>query len=279
MNSEILSADSRQVYKELNVGTSKPTQDEMRQVVHHFVSTHSIRDRFTVFDFARESHELLSRIYQKMTVAFLVGGSGLFVDAVVNGMDELPDVAGDIREDLNKQMQQGGVEMLFAKLSKLDPDYAEVVDEKNPRRIIRALEVCLGTGKPFSSFLGQSRNKPDYEVCKIGLEIPRDTLYERINERVDKMVGEGLVEEVRGLSTYRELTSLRTVGYQEILEHFQGILTLDEAIEKIKRNTRRYAKRQLTWFKRDDQIAWFQPHQEDLIRKHIENSLDIILNI
>ena len=279
MNSEILSADSRQVYKELNVGTSKPTQDEMQQVVHHFVSTHSIRDRFTVFDFARESHELLSRIYQKIPVAFLVGGSGLFVDAVVNGMDELPDVAGDIREDLDKQMQQDGVEMLFAKLSKLDPDYAAVVDENNPRRIIRALEVCLGTGKPFSSFLGQSRNKPDYEVCKIGLEIPRDTLYGRINERVDKMVGEGLVEEVRGLSTYRELPSLRTVGYQELLEHFQGILTLDEAIEKIKRNTRRYAKRQLTWFKRDDQIAWFQPHQEALIRKHIENSLDIIVNI
>jgi tRNA dimethylallyltransferase len=279
MNSEILSADSRQVYKELNKGTSKPTQVEMEAIVHHFISTHSIHERFTVFDFAREGHALLSRIYQKSATAFLVGGSGLFVDAVVNGMDELPDVASGIREDLNKQLGQEGCEMLFARLAKLDPEYAAVVDENNPRRIIRALEVCLGTGKPFSSFLGQSSNSPDYDVCKIGLDIPRDILYDRINKRVDKMVGEGLVEEVRGLATYCELPSLRTVGYQELLEHFQGRLTLDEAIEKIKRNTRRYAKRQLTWFKRDDQIVWFQPHQEDLIRKHIENSLDIIANL
>lgn len=261
------------------MGTSKPTQAELKEVVHHFVSTHSIHDKFTVFDFARESHVLLSLIYKQSPTAFLVGGSGLFVDAVVNGLDELPEVDAAIREELNQQLQQEELSNLFARLCELDPEYAAVVDEHNPRRIVRALEVCIGTGKPFSSFLGQSSSRPDYNVCKIGLDMPRDTLYERINERVDRMVGEGLVKEARTLSTYGELPSLKTVGYQELMEHFKGILTLDEAIEKIKRNTRRYAKRQLTWFKRDDQMAWFQPHQEDLIRKHIENSLDIITNL
>jgi tRNA dimethylallyltransferase len=243
------------------------------------VSTHSIRDKFTVFDFARESHEVLSHIYNESPTAFLVGGSGLFIDAVVNGLDELPEVDAEIREELNQQLEQQGLSKLFARLGELDPEYAAVVDEYNPRRIVRALEVCLGTGKPFSSFLGKSSTRPDYNVCKIGLDMPRDALYDRINERVDRMVGEGLVEEARALSKYGELPSLKTVGYQELIEHFKGLLTLDEAIEKIKRNTRRYAKRQLTWFKRDDQITWFQPHQEDIIRKHIKNSLDIIANL
>ena len=261
------------------MGTSKPGQAELKEVTHHFVSTHSIHDKFTVFDFARESNQLLSHLYDQSPTAFLVGGSGLFVDAVVNGLDQLPEVDTEIREDLNQQLEKEGLSTLFARLSELDPGYAAVVDEYNPRRIVRALEVCIGTGKPFSSFLGQSSTRPDYNACKIGLDMPRDTLYERINERVDRMVEEGLVEEARALSKYGELPSLKTVGYQELMEHFQGLLTLDEAIEKIKRNTRRYAKRQLTWFKRDDQIAWFQPHQEDMIRKHIENSLDIIANL
>jgi len=274
LNTEVLSADSRQLYKELNIGTAKPSQGEMKKVVHHFVGSHSLQDRFTVFDFARESHALLSRIYQKRNVAVLVGGSGLFVNAVVNGLDELPDINEEVREALNNQLEDEGIEKLFEKLSQLDPEYSAVVDESNPRRIIRALEVSIGTGKPYSSFLGKSSEKPDYKTCKIGLEIPRESLYERINERVDKMFEAGLVEEVRSLVSYYEFPSLRTVGYQELMEHFEGSTTLDEAIEKIKRNTRRYAKRQLTWFKRDEEIEWFDPSDIDSIKKCVDMSVN-----
>ena len=274
MDSEIISADSRQIYKELNVGTAKPSEGEMRRVVHHFVGSHSVQDRFTVYDFTRESHALLARIYERRNIAFLVGGSGLFINAVVNGLDEMPDINEDVREELNDRLEREGLEKLFEQLSQLDPEYAAVVDESNPRRILRALEVCLGTGEPYSSFLRKGSNKPDLKVCKIGLEVPRDELYNGINERVDKMVAAGLVEEARSLSMFYSFPSLRTVGYQELIQYFDNKISLDEAIELIKRNTRRYAKRQLTWFKRDAEIKWFNPSDVDLVKKHVEISVN-----
>jgi len=225
MNGEILSVDSRQIYKELNIGTAKPTSAQLACVVHHFINSHSITERYTVFDYAREAQEILSDIYQRKRTAFLVGGSGLFVNAVVDGLDELPDVADSIREELNQELEQEGLQSLFETLKEQDPVYAEVVDQNNPRRIIRALEICRGTGKPFSSFLGKRRHSPDYKVCKIGLEIPREELYKNINKRVDGMINKGLVEEARGLYEHRERPALRTVGYQELMEHFEGKTT------------------------------------------------------
>jgi len=275
LNGEILSADSRQIYKELNIGTAKPINVQLEAVVHHFINSHSITDRYTVFDYAREAHEILSDLHQRQRNAFLVGGSGLFVNAVVDGLDEFPEVATNIRQELNRELKQEGLQTLFEKLKQQDPVYAEVVDQNNPRRVIRALEICRGTGKPFSSFLGKKAHAHNYSVNKIGLEIPREELYVNIDKRVDTMINQGLVEEARGLYKFREIPAMRTVGYQELMEYFEDKVTLKEAIEKIKRNTRRYAKRQLTWFKKDANIKWFQPTERDQIMEYVKGAVGI----
>lgn len=274
LDCEIISADSRQVYKELQIGTCKPTEFQLAEVAHHFINSHSIQDRFTVYDFFNDSRDLLAKIYEQNNVALLVGGSGLFVDVVIHGMDDLPDVEDNLRLDLLQQLEKYGVEKLFIKLKEHDPEYAAVVDEKNPRRVIRALEVCIGTGKPFSSFLGKSKEVQGFNVCKIGLELPREELYERINNRVDTMIADGLVREAECFQNVKDLPPLQTVGYQELVDYFDRKIVLDEAIERIKRNTRRYAKRQLTWFKRDEKTAWFHPSEIELIQKHVELSVN-----
>ena len=257
------------------MGTAKPSSAQLVEVEHHFINSHSVEEGFTAYDFFRASHELLAEIYTRNNTAFLVGGSGLFVDAVVNGFDDLPEIDASVRDELNRELDEQGLENMYAKLVQLDPVYARLVDAKNPRRVVRALEVSIGTGKPFSSFLGRSREKPKFNTCKIGLEIPRDVLYSRINDRVDEMMTNGLLEEVRGLVAYRNNSALRTVGYQELLNHLQGQLSLEESVELIKRNTRRYAKRQLTWFKKDTDTKWFQPSESNQILAYIQQAVDI----
>ena len=256
---DIVSADSRQFYHELQIGTAAPTEEQLHAVKHHFVGHISVHDSYDVSKYEAESMELLPRLFEKNPVAVLTGGSGLYIQAVCSGMDNLPDSEPEIRIELRERYENEGIEPLQLMLQQLDPEYYEQVDLANPNRLLRALEVCLGTGKPFSSFRKNLPVPRNFNIIKIGLDLPRAELHNRINARVDQMMSDGLLEEARLFYPLRDLNALKTVGYKELFAYFDGDVSLEEAIEKIKTNTRRYARRQITWFKKDKKFIWCQP--------------------
>jgi len=256
---EIISADSRQFYREMSIGTAKPSEEELNSVKHHFINSHSIHDSFNAGDYEKEVIELLNKLFKVHDQVILVGGSGLFINAVCNGFDELPAASEETRNELNRLLSEKGIEYLREKLKKADPVYFAEVDLNNPQRIIRALEVYESTGKAFSTLRSRIKKKRPFKVIKIALNTSRTKLYQQINSRVDQMVQSGLIEEVKSLRKYRHLNALNTVGYKEILEYLEGVYPKVEAIEKIKQNTRRFAKRQITWFKKSEDIMWFEP--------------------
>jgi len=257
-NTEILSADSRQFYKEMTIGTAVPSQNELLEVPHHFIHYLSIENEYNVGDFEKDALQLLQEKFKEKDLLFLVGGSGLYIDAVLKGLDYFPDVDSEIRQELQRLFLESGIASLQKKLQQLDPDYYDIVDKQNAHRLIRALEICIGAGKPYSSFLGKQNNKRDFKVLKIGLTADRKVLYDRINKRVDMMMEEGLLQEAKTLYDKRHLNALQTVGYRELFSFLNDEITLKEAIMEIKKNSRRYAKRQLTWLRKDEAIKWFE---------------------
>ena len=258
-NTEIISADSRQFYKEISIGTAKPTEAELQAVPHHFVGHLSATDYYNVSRFEQDVLRLLDRLFKKHDYVVMAGGSGLYIDAVCHGIDEFPDADEKLRAKLNKTLAEQGIEALRQKLKELDPEYYKAVDRNNPKRLMRAIEVCMLTGKKYSELRKKESPERDFRILKIGLNTEREKLFERINRRVDKMIQAGLIDEVRSLEKYRHLNALNTVGYKEIFAFLDGIYSREKAIEKIKTNTRRYAKRQLTWFRRDEEIHWYEP--------------------
>ncbi|PIB23840.1 tRNA (adenosine(37)-N6)-dimethylallyltransferase MiaA [Maribacter sp. 4U21] len=259
---EIISADSRQFFKEMSIGTAVPSDEELAAVPHHFIQNKSIMEFYSVGDFEKEALQKLKELFQKKAVVVMVGGSGLYVNAVTKGLDEFPKIAEGIRTDLNKELETLGLEHLQTKLKALDPEYYSKVAIENPHRIIRALEVCISSGKPYSSFLKSSSKQRDFKVLSIGINAERSVIYERINARVDVMMEEGLLNEVTRLEPYRALNALQTVGYKELFQYLDENWDLEFAISEIKKNTRRFAKRQLTWFKKTEGIKWV-PHDYD----------------
>ena len=265
LGGEIISSDSRQVYREMTIGTAAPTPQEMESVPHHLIGTRSIEEEYSCGRYEQEASSLIERLFERQDLLYLVGGSGLYIDAVCRGMDDMPATDPQLRESLNLRLQTEGLEALVAELQKQDPVYFEQVDRQNPQRVLRALEVCLQTGRPYSETrTGQTKQRP-FRILKLGITMPRDVLYERINRRVDRMLDDGLVDEARRLYPHRALNALQTVGYRELFDWFDGRTTYEEAVELIKRNTRRYAKRQMTWFRRDAEIRWFAPDDDEAI--------------
>lgn len=254
---EIISADSRQFFNEMNIGTAVPSKDELEAAKHYFIQNISIFDEYTVGDFERDAITKLDELYITNDFAVMVGGSGLYIDAVLKGFDDFPDIDPSVRAELVANYEQHGLEYLQQELEKLDPVHYEKVAKENPQRLMRALEVSIGSGKPYSSFLNQKKNTRNFTPIVIGLEADRELMYNRINQRVDIMAANGLVEEAKALYPHKKLNALQTVGYRELFSYFDGDCTLDFALEEIKKNTRRFAKRQMTWFKRNDAATWF----------------------
>jgi len=269
----IVSADSRQFYREMSIGTAKPTDEELATVKHYFINSHSITENFTAGDYEKECLGLLNDLFKIHEVVVLVGGSGLFIKAVCEGFDNFPDAKPGGREKLNLEFNEKGIGHLQEKLKIADPEYYEQVDLNNPQRVIRALEVFETSGKPFSSYRKSDLSKRPFRVIKLGLNLPRAALYQRINQRLDDMVKQGLVEEARSLLPYRHLNALNTVGYSELFDYVDGKADLLTAIELIKQNPRRFAKRQLTWFGKDKEIIWVDADKKNLI----ENMLLLII--
>lgn len=270
-NTEIISSDSRQVYKELKIGTAVPSDDQLKKVKHHLIGHKSVYDYYNASMFEVEVLELLNNLFVDHNEVIMTGGSGMYINAVCNGIDELPDIDMEIRNDLIEKHKKEGIESLRMQLKMLDPESYQKIDLKNAKRILKALEVSLQTGKPYSSFLLGNKKERDFEIIKIGLQRDRAELYERINIRVDQMVEEGLVDEAQQFYKDRSLNSLNTVGYKELFEHFDGTITLEKAIELIKRNSRHYAKRQISWFARDKEIVWFNPENFNEIINFIKS--------
>lgn len=273
---EIISADSRQFYKETSIGTAKPNPQELKQAKHHFVDSHSVTEDFNVGEFEKEAISCLDGIFVNNDVAVMVGGSGLYINAVLHGFDELPKASEELRQQLNERLTTEGIAYLQAELKQLDPDYYAEVDIHNPQRIVRALEVCISTGKPFSSFRNKQNKQRDFNILLIGLNIEREILYQRINHRVDLMIEAGLVEEVKALQIHENLNALKTVGYSEIFRFLNGEWTLPEAVEKLKQNTRNFAKRQITWFKKNGGTVWFEPTETQKVIDFIKEKLNTL---
>lgn len=254
---DILSCDSRQFYKEMRIGTAVPDEDELKAAPHHFIQNRSIFDDYNVGSFEKHALETLEQLFTQNTTQIMVGGSGLYVDAVLKGLDYFPDVSPEIREQLTQELQEKGITVLQNQLKELDIISYEKIAIDNPHRLIRALEICIGTGKAYSSFINKGKEKRNFKSIKIGLTADREIIYDRINRRVDIMIDNGLLEEAKKLYPNKQLNALQTVGYRELFEYFDGNWDLDFAISEIKKNTRRFAKRQITWFKRDPDTLWF----------------------
>ncbi len=261
LNTEIISADSRQFYREMNIGTAKPAPGELAQVKHHFINSHSITDNFNVGDFERQGLALLDELFKKKDKVIMVGGSGLYIKAICEGFDQLPDANLAIRERLNTDLEEKGINYLQEKLRIADPEYHAQVDLHNPQRVIRALEVYESNGQPFSLYRKANFKIRPFNVIKYGISRPREKLYERINQRVDEMIANGLIEEARTLLPSSHLNALQTVGYTEVFNYLNGKTDLPAAIAAIKQNTRRFAKRQMTWFNKDKEIKWLNPDE------------------
>ena len=253
----VINADSRQIYRELKIGTAAPTDEQLRQVPHLFVGTKSIDDYYNASMYEQEVLACLEA--QPSGISLLSGGSMMYIDAVCNGIDDIPTVRDDIREEMKRRYKEEGLEALCEELKQLDPEHYAIVDRQNYRRVIHALEICHQTGKTYTSFRTQQKKERPFRIIKIGLNRDREELYNRINQRVDQMMEDGLLDEVKGLVDKRQTNALNTVGYKELFDYLDGRWPLDEAVERIKGNTRRYARKQLTWFKRDEQMKWFHP--------------------
>ena len=269
-NTPIINADSRQIYRELKIGTARPSNKQMSEVKHYFVGTLGMDDYYSASLYEQQVLALLDDIFKTSDYALLSGGSMMYIDAVCNGIDDIPTVDDETRETLKKRLLMEGLGSLCEELRQRDPEYYEIVDKQNPRRVVHALEICVMTGKPYSSFRTQEKKVRPFRIIKIGLTRPREELYKRINRRVDKMMKDGLLEEAKEMYPKREVNALNTVGYKELFEYMKGKFTLHEAVERIKGNTRRYARKQLTWYKKDEQIRWFHPDDKDEIISYIE---------
>ncbi len=266
-NCPIISCDSRQLYKEMKIGTASPTEEQLQKAKHYFIGTKSITENYSAGQFELDVLELLPQLFAENPVQLMIGGSTLYINAVCNGLDDIPPVDDDTRKKVLKLYEERGLEGLQEKLLEVDPDHYKVVDLNNKQRVAHAIEVSLSIGKPYSSMLQHKKKERSFEIIKIGLNLPREILYDRINRRVDQMVTDGLVEEASSLYPNRSLNALNTVGYKEIFNYLDGKFDLPTAIEQIKQNSRRYAKRQLTWFNADKSILWFQPTDgEEIIR-------------
>lgn len=256
LNCQIISCDSRQFYKELSIGTAIPSKKELNTVKHHYIHHKSINDTYTVKDFQKDALNKIKELFISDKFIILVGGSGLYMDAVIYGLDDFPEIDKKVRENLNLKLNKFGIIYLQKKLQKLDPEYYSKVDLKNPRRLIRALEVCISSNKPFSSYINKKKTKHPFKLFNIGIVMDRDKLYEKINSRVDQMFSQGLVNEVKGLIDFKNYNALKTLGYKELFQFIENKCTLNESIEEIKKNTRRYAKRQITWLKSKNDITY-----------------------
>jgi len=270
---EIISADSRQFFKEMRIGTAKPSTEELAAATHHFIDSHSISTLFSTGDFEVEALQLMDLLFKKLDTLIMVGGSGLYIDAICKGLDELPEIDLEIREQLNEQLATEGIEKIRMRLQELDPAYFLKVDQSNPQRMIRGLEVVLSSGKKLSSFLTSNKKNRPFNIIKIGLNTDRAVLYERINQRVDVMMEAGLLAEVQSLAPFRKYNALNTVGYSELFDYLDGKTDLESAVAMIKQNTRRFAKRQLTWFRRDTETVWFEPNETEEIIDYVQNKL------
>jgi tRNA dimethylallyltransferase len=270
-NVPVINADSRQIYRELKIGTAAPTAEQLQQVKHYFVGTKSIDDYYNASMYEQEVMKLLDTHRERSTVHVLSGGSMMYIDAVCNGIDDIPTVRDDIRREMKRRYEDEGLEALCDELRQLDPEHYAVVDLKNHRRVIHALEICHQTGQTYTSFRTQQKKQRPFRIVKIGLNREREELYQRINQRVDQMMQDGLLEEVKGLIDKRETNALNTVGYKELFNYLDGLWTLDEAVERIKGNTRRYARKQLTWYKRDEKMRWFHPDQIEEILNYLKH--------
>lgn len=261
LQTEIVSADSRQIFREMSIGTAKPSPEEMSQVKHHFIDSHSIKEDYDAATYGEEALAVIKKIFEDHRFAILCGGSGLYVKAVCEGFDDIPEVPEEIRNELISGFEKLGIGWLQDKLRELDPEHMMTIDINNPHRMIRALEVKIATGRSIAEFRKNTRLDHDFNILRIGLELPREILYERIDTRMDQMIAHGLFDEAKALYPFREKNALQTVGYQEVFDFMDGQYDYDEAVRLLKRNSRRYAKRQMTWFKRDAETVWFHPEQ------------------
>jgi len=273
LNCEIVSADSRQFYREMRIGTAVPSDDQLLAVRHHFIRFLAADSYYSSSLYERDVMNLLPGLFTRNNVVIMTGGSGMYIDAVCHGIDDIPDVDKEIRDKYNTMYLENGIEDLRSALKLLDPEHYNKVDLKNHKRIIRALEICESTGRPYSSFLLKQKRERDFRIIKIGLERQREELYRRINSRVDRMIEDGLEKEAKDLYRYRNLNALNTVGYREFFDYFEGKISKEKAIELIKRNSRRYAKRQITWWSKDEEIHWFHPDMMDAILKFTTESV------
>jgi len=277
--SDIISCDSRQFFKEMSIGTAVPNTDELGAATHHFIQDRSILEDYNVGAFERDALGKLDELFSENPIQIMVGGSGLYVDAVLKGLDYFPKVAPEIRQKLTQQLKKDGIEFLQNKLKELDPETYDIIELKNPKRLIRALEICIGTGTPYSTFKNKPKIPRNFHSIKIGLNADREVIYNRINRRVDIMIENGLLEEVKKLQQHKNLNALQTVGYRELFSYFEGEYTKEFAISEIKKNTRRFAKRQGTWFKRDENTLWFDHLTEsNVIIAEISDKINILNN-
>ncbi len=267
----IINADSRQIYRELKIGTARPTDEQIQAVRHYFVGTLGLDDYYSASLFEQQVLQLLDQLFQTSDYALLTGGSMMYIDAVCDGIDDIPTIDEETRRLMKQRLADEGLEALCEELRRLDPEYYEIVDRQNPRRVVHALEICTMTGKTYTSFRRRERRQRPFRIVKIALNRPREELYERINRRVDQMMSDGLLDEARALYPKKELNALNTVGYKELFDYLDGRWPLEEAVERIKGNTRRYARKQLTWYKKDKQIRWFHPDDKQSIIDYIIN--------
>ncbi len=267
----IVSSDSRQLYADLKIGTAAPTPEQLQRVPHHLVGTLQLTDYYSAAQYEAEALSILEQLFTKRDVVVLTGGSMMYVDAICKGIDDIPTVDTETRELMLRKYDEEGLDRLCAELKLLDPEYHKIVDLRNPKRVIHALEICYMTGKTYTSFRTQQVKQRPFDIIKVGLTRDREELYQRINLRVDQMMSEGLLEEARSVYPYRHLNSLNTVGYKELFQYLDGTWDLPFAIEKIKQNSRIYSRKQMTWFKRDTEISWFHPDQEEEILAYIDS--------
>ncbi|MEG1586152.1 MAG: tRNA (adenosine(37)-N6)-dimethylallyltransferase MiaA [Bacteroidales bacterium] len=274
-NASIISSDSRQLYRDLSIGTAAATPEQLLRVKHHFVGLLGLEEYFSAARFEEEVIRFLDTYYQDHSVALMTGGSMMYIDAVCKGIDDMPSVSAEVRRQVVEMYETMGLDGILAELERLDPEYYAIVDRKNQKRVMHGLEVCLTTGKTFTSFRTNSIKERPFKIIKIGLIRDREELYKRINSRVDQMMEDGLLEEARSVYEHRHLNSLNTVGYKEMFNYLSGEWTLDFAVEKIKQNTRIYSRKQMTWFKRDETIQWFHPEQEQEILSYLSDEIKL----
>lgn len=272
-DTEIISADSRQFFKEMSIGTAKPTNEELQKIKHHFIDFLSVKDKYSAFDFEQQALKVISSMLQNHKLPILMGGSGLYIDAVIKGFNAIPDTDSVLRKQLIDEFHESGLNAMLKKLELLDPDYYQKVDRSNPRRVLRALEVCIGTGIPYSKFLNKPKTKRPFKTIRIGISYPSSELYNLINQRCDRMLNNGLIDEVRSLYNLKHLSALQTIGYREFFPYLNNEISIDFAIEKFKQHSRNFAKKQMSWLRSDKDIIWFIPPDKKLILDYISKCL------